>query len=175
MNKCGLTNIWQNQFSSALINIKWIKAKVKLTLIDQFKQSWYSNLDNSPKALNYRIYKHELKFENYLDILTKKDAITFCKFRTCNTYLPIETGRWENISRENRICQKCNLNDIGDEFHYILNCSTLKEERKNCLKNKHIRNRNIISFEEVMSSKKPSFLRKLCIFIRKINLLCSPY
>ena len=28
-------------------------------------------------------------------------------FRTCNTKLPIETGRWNNIVRENRLCQQC--------------------------------------------------------------------
>jgi hypothetical protein len=33
-----------------------------------------------------------------------KDIFTFCTFRTTNTTLPIETGRWNNIARENRKC-----------------------------------------------------------------------
>lgn len=97
--------------------LKWLKAKVKLTLIDQFKQSWQSFLQTSPKALNYRLYKDELKFENYNNILLKKDLITFCRFRTCNHHLPIESGRWLNIPRQDRICPHCNLKDLGDEFH----------------------------------------------------------
>jgi hypothetical protein len=44
-------------------------------------------------------------FLNYFNILENKDIFTFCKFRTTNTKLPIETGRWNNIARENRKCQ----------------------------------------------------------------------
>lgn len=41
-------------------NMKWVKTKIKLTLIDQFKQNWKSTVHSSPKALNYRIYKAEI-------------------------------------------------------------------------------------------------------------------
>ena len=37
--------------------------------------------------------------------------------------LPIEVGRWSNIPREQRICTLCNLQKIGDEFHYLFECS----------------------------------------------------
>ena len=52
----------------------------------------------------------------------KKNAIILCKFRTTNHILPIELVRWQNIERNNRICLLCDTNDIGDEFHYILQC-----------------------------------------------------
>ena len=45
------------------------------------------------------------------------------KFRTGNAKLLIETGRWFNIPRENRICKLCACNKIGDEFHYLLKCT----------------------------------------------------
>jgi hypothetical protein len=48
--------------------------------------------------------------------------VTLCKFRTTNHKLPIEHGRWNNIPHENRKCNLCNLEEIGDEFHYISNC-----------------------------------------------------
>jgi hypothetical protein len=63
---------------------------------DIFLQEWNSNLENSPKALNYRLYKQIFEFENYFNTLENKDIFTFCKFRTTNTKLPIETGRWNN-------------------------------------------------------------------------------
>jgi hypothetical protein len=37
-----------------------------------------------------------------------KDIYTLCKFRTTNHKLPIETGRWNGIDREN-MCLKCSL------------------------------------------------------------------
>ena len=36
---------------------KWLSNVVRMNLIDQFKQTWSTSVDNSPKALNYRLYK----------------------------------------------------------------------------------------------------------------------
>ena len=33
--------------------------------------------------------------------------------------LEIESGRYKNITREERICKNCNLNEIGDEYHFL--------------------------------------------------------
>jgi hypothetical protein len=44
--------------------------------------------------MDYRLYKQIFEFENYFNILENKDIFLFCKFRTTNTKLPIETGRW---------------------------------------------------------------------------------
>ena len=93
----------------------------KLTLTDQFKQNWQSTVQSSPKALNYRMYKDELKLENYdLNVLSKKDAITLCRFCICNHHLPIESGRSVNIPRNERICYHCNNQEIGDELLYFI-------------------------------------------------------
>ena len=34
---------------------------------------------------------------------------------------------WNNIPRENKKCNFCNLEEIGDEFHYIIDCSYFKQ------------------------------------------------
>jgi len=70
--------------------------------------------------LNCRIFKANFEFENYLRILENKDMHTLCKFRTNNQKLPIETGRWNNIDRVNRIYTKCDNIIIGDEYHHIM-------------------------------------------------------
>ena len=59
------------------------------------------------------------------------------KLRVNNIKFPIETGRWRNINREHRICQKCSLSLIGDEFHclFVCNCHDILE-----LRNKYIPN-----------------------------------
>ena len=58
--------------------------------MDQFVQSWHSTMFDSPKALNYRIFKTRFEFEECFNILQKTDAIKFCRFRTTNHQLPIE-------------------------------------------------------------------------------------
>ena len=47
----------------------------------------------------------------------------FTKFRISAHKFPIESGRYKNVSRENRLCTLCSDNEIGDEFHYFMKCS----------------------------------------------------
>jgi hypothetical protein len=49
---------------------KWLKLVVKNNLVDQFKQTWTSMIENSSKGDNYKLFKHDLKFEDYLDVFT---------------------------------------------------------------------------------------------------------
>ena len=51
----------------------------------------------SSKGDNYKLFKGELKFEIYLDILEDKDKFTMCRFRTTNHRLPVEVRRWKKI------------------------------------------------------------------------------
>jgi hypothetical protein len=88
---------------------------------------------DSSKALNYRIFKTKFEFEEYFNILNIGDAIRLCRFRTTNHYLPIETGRWRNIDKENRYCNLCNCQKLGDEYHYVLDCFSLNDKRKQLL------------------------------------------
>jgi hypothetical protein len=48
------------------ISDKWLKLVVKNNLVDQFKQTWTSMIENSSKGDNYKLFKHDLKFENSL-------------------------------------------------------------------------------------------------------------
>ena len=62
-----------------------------------------------------------------LRVLEDKDIYTLCKFKTTNHNLPyIETGRWNNIDRVNRICTKCDNITIGDDYHCIMECELYK-------------------------------------------------
>ena len=128
LDKCGLSYLW---YYHDVMHVEWLKQTVLLTLIDQFKQKWNSDMFDSSKGINYRIFKKELTLEKYFSILPVKYCKLFCKFRTMNHKLPFETGRWHNISRQNRICTLCNY-EIGDEFHFLLNCRDT--EITNCRK-----------------------------------------
>ena len=64
----------------------------------------------------------------------------FTKFRVSDHSLEIESGRYKNITREERKCKNCNLNEIGDEYHFFLKCSANHSLRNN-LFNKIILNK----------------------------------
>ena len=171
-NECGFSNIWETELFN---NVDYLKCVIKQRLEDQFLQNWNSLLQNSPKAINYKTFKTEFKYEEYLNILEIKDAILLCRFRTTNNKLPIETGRWQNIPRENRKCKLCNRSQIGDEYHYIFECIYFNQKRKQSLSNYFIYRHNIIKFSELMSSKRKPILKKLCHFISAINTgVCPP-
>ena len=65
LDDCGYSNAWHTQ---NFISHKWLIESNKLKLTDQFKQNWHSTLQISPKALSYRLFKSEIRFEKYLDV-----------------------------------------------------------------------------------------------------------
>lgn len=107
------------------VNPNWIKIHVKQTLIDQFVQKRCSDIANSSRGHFYSIFKQELRLEPYLLRLQETQRRYINKFRMSNFRIPIETGGWQNIAKEDRICSKCLRNTIGDEFHYLFVCSNL--------------------------------------------------
>lgn len=112
--------------------------------------------------------------EDYFELLEHKKAIDFCRFRTTNHKLPIEQGRWENGDRNNRINFLCN-SDIGDEFHYILQCQYFKPSRKLLLSKYYNNHVNVLKFRNLMTSKNKTVLIKLCKFIKIIEkVFCDP-
>ena len=95
--------------------------------------------------------------EDYFELEHKK-AIDFRRFRTTNHKLPIEQGRWDNIDRNNRICFLCN-SDIGDEFHYILQCQHFKPSRQLLLSKYYNNHVSVLKFRNLMTSKNKTVLQ----------------
>ena len=73
-----------------------------------------------------------LNLKTYLVNLSYRERGIMAKFRCRNHNLPIESGCRQNIPRNLRICELC-TQDIGDEFHYIFNCSHFEVIRKELL------------------------------------------
>ena len=119
LENCGLNYLWNNQTQ---INIIFLKRHVKQILVDQFFQSWHSDIINASKGEFYSIFKTEFGMERYLLKLSPVERINICRIRTSNLRIPIESGRWFGIPRSDRICPLCSLNHIGDEFHYLYIC-----------------------------------------------------
>ena len=82
---------------------------------DQFVQKWLSDIYSSSPGQIYSVFKKDFCIENYLPRLSEHSRIWMTKFRASNLHLPIETGRWNNIPREERICHLCK-ETIGDEY-----------------------------------------------------------
>ena len=100
---------------------------------DIYYKEWMKQLnkDNDQNVGNklktYKQVKKIYKFEHYLKLIVNykiRRAIT--KLRISSHNLPIEQGRYNRIPHNERICKLCNKSKIGDEKHYIMDCSNSK-------------------------------------------------
>lgn len=163
LDEVGMSNIWINQNPQ---NSNWLANTVFQKNQDQFKQSWSALLNESSKCVNYRMFKTEHKFEKYLISLPIKLRKTFTNYRLCNNRLPIETGRWASIDRNLRKCIHCNLNSIGDEYHYLFECCFFDFDRTIFLPYIKKRNANCIMFSNLFNETNLVKLRRLCKFLQ---------
>ena len=165
------SDIWETKYFNNIEYLKCVILEVRDQRISFFKIGILQYKIHL-KAVNHKTFKTEFKYEDYLNILEIKDAILLCRFRTTNIKLPIETGRWQNIPRENRKSILCNRFQIGDEYHYIFECHYFSEKCQQSLSNYFIYRHNIIKFSEIMSSKRKPILQN---FISAINTgVCPP-
>ena len=90
--------------------------------------------------------------------------------------LPIETGRWYNISKDHRKCTKCSEHLIGDEFHYLFICShpeIVNLRVRYCIPNYYLRNSNVEKIAGMLSLCHVELLTNLSLFLKDLNRLFS--
>jgi hypothetical protein len=52
------------------------------------------------------------------------------------------------------ICTHCTKNELGDEFHYILDCSFFEQDRKICIPKYCCSRPNVLKYKLLLSSKR---------------------
>ena len=103
---------------------------IKLRILDNYKQSWYANINNSTRLQSYTVFKHNFEIEKYLNALSdKKYKIALTRFRTSLHSLLIETGRYDGTPREQSICKSCNMKQIESEYYFLLVCPFYRDLR----------------------------------------------
>ena len=112
----------------------------------------------------YRLLKDAFGQNKYFSSLINNQIRILTRFRARNNKFPIEIGRWKAKSVSERTCQLCNK-DLGDEFHYLLQCEIFCNERRQYVKPYHFRLPNTIKFNQLINTSNKTEPRKLCIFI----------
>ncbi|XP_048252544.1 uncharacterized protein LOC125380687 [Haliotis rufescens] len=165
---CGFGDIWQNQ------NV-YPKPMFILSLTQRLKdiylQSWTASLTQTNKCFYYKLFKAEIIMEDYLSkVNVKKFRTALSRFRCSSHNLLIETGRYVNIPREERICNLCSLNSVEDEFHFLLVCPVYLHLREKYLQAYYYRYPNIIKFVTLLSNTKRSILQNVSMYIYYASL-----
>ena len=76
------------------------------------------------KFLNEHVPEHSRAWSSLDSTSVQGSRQRVLKFRLSNHRLPIQHRRSLGIPRDERICTICNGGEVGDEFHYLLNCSS---------------------------------------------------
>ncbi|XP_070179034.1 uncharacterized protein [Littorina saxatilis] len=126
---------------------------------------WTKACNECSKADNYSLFKMNFHYESYLDKLPNCYKIALTKFRTSNHKLPIEKGRYTNLPKYERVCTKCNLNRVGDEFHFLLECPALAEIREKFIPPHFRQHPNFFKYSNLMTTPNRKKLLNLGKFV----------
>ena len=100
---------------------------------------WEYEKSKSPKLEFYHSIKSNFQKEPYLDIIKNPaNRYRITRLRISAHDLEIETGRYSNTARENRICKWCLItlsdNFIENETHVLYHCDLYAELRTKLIK-----------------------------------------
>ena len=134
LQRYGFNEVWMYPYS---VEINTFLSLFKQRIRDTYITEWKTSIESSTRLRLYREIKDEFILENYLiNIINPKIRKALTKLRCVSHSLQIEIGR-RGVNRceyRQRLCKYCNLNDIEDEFHFLLICPLYKTERISYLK-----------------------------------------
>ncbi len=122
----------------APLNRKQINTKIKKSLksLDHvILDKWDNEIDNNRKLITYNDIKesHDPEYYvKYVDDRYLRKYLTMLRL-SCHP-LAIETGRYKKIPQNLRICQNCNMNEIENEFHFVMKCTLYQQIRNGLFK-----------------------------------------
>lgn len=167
LDSLGLSYLWIQATTLSLGQFKFI---VKQRLHDQFIQNWEHEIANNSVCLNYRLYKKKFEFEKYLVETSPNLRTCFLRFRVINHRLPIQKLRITGVPRKLRTCSHCTLGEIGDEFHYLFNCTfaPILLKRRQLVPGYYLHHANTIKMDSLMNMKSKKKFINLCKFVKYI-------
>ena len=125
--------------TSTDISLNLVKNKIienlNGTLLDRIK-----NCGLGKKLRTYNTFKQAIKFEPYLDFIENTSMRKiYSRFRLSSHDLEIERGKYgaKSTPPDERLCNLCNLNEVEDEFHFLMICPRYAHERNNVLNDIH--------------------------------------
>ena len=120
----------------------------------------------SARLSTYCIFKENFEFEKYLDVyVDRKYKLALCRFRISAHSLNVETGRHQNIPRENRLCKNCRMSVLENEYHFLLVCPKFRDLRMKFLKPYYCHWPNYFKLEKLMSTQNTKLIINLAKYI----------
>ena len=129
---------------------------------------WHTEVKENQSCVNYRIFAVQKEMKPYFTIFPRSLWFFMIKFRCVNIKIPVVAGRYNSIPLDERLCTICNDNSIGDQFHYIFQCSYFNDFRKKLIKKYYRIRPNVIKMSQLFQSTNRTELLNLAKFIKTI-------
>ena len=145
-----LTDIDQPKSKQAVIN------ETKSKLMEDFVNTWQEDINRvlakrgqgHNKLRLYKHFKNGFGTENYVKLLQYKDRCVLAKLRCGVAPIRVETGRYEGLTYEERMCPYCK-NVVEDESHLLLVCPLYNDIRKCLFEYLSVCNNGIFCFSKM--------------------------
>ena len=121
-------------------------SNIKNSLQCSFRHKWQREIEASSKCFFYKYYKTDFREEKYISTLPDIYIYPLIRFRCSNHKLPVETDRRYAIPREERLCNKCNMLVVGDEFHFMMECPHYEDLRNRYLSKRFFSTKSVNKF-----------------------------
>lgn len=130
-----------------------IQENVRITELDKWRQELTRNTarrgGGGNKLRTYRLFKTEYITENYLTyLLPRRHRSAYSKFRCGVAPLRLETGRYENLQIDERVCLFCSNQSIESEAHALLYCPMHEDLRRTLFDNILLHNADFNNLNE---------------------------
>ena len=121
-----------------IITKNYLLSAIIPSVQDEFTEKWRdkvnSDIGTSRKGGNklrcYKLFKQDFKTELYVSIpMPRSHRSALAKFRSGTAPLQMETGRYEGMPIQERICPLCQQ-EIETEMHCLLICNKLDDFRQ---------------------------------------------
>ncbi len=101
------------------------------SLMDCVENEWKRSACNKTKLELYNNIKHKFGAERYLLLNIEYEKSLLSQLRYGILPLRIETGRFCNEKREDRLCVFCDTNTVENTEHFLFECSLYDHQRLN--------------------------------------------
>ena len=165
LQSAGLNEVWLFPES---VSINVLVPLLRCRLRDIYITNWRTGLEMSSSLNIFREIKITFERSDYIDVLENtKYRNSLAKLRLASHKLNIEIGRHNNVPRHERKCLLCNLNDIEDEFHFVLKCPVYADIRKELVPRFYYSNTSMYKYISLMQNNDKKLIRKLAIYCEK--------